>query len=292
MRALAASRSGKNGHVPRFYKPSLRFELIVCGLEGHALVGTDSANVTETDQGFVRALDGARWHRCLRCDDWVHQPIPEHPGREHVESRDEIELPARGPILRDRFVLRIIAIDRAIHVVAFGLLAIALFSFASNSTALHRDYVNIMNDLSGGDQGASQARGILGYFSRAFSYSPSHLIRLGLILAAYAALEAVEMVGLWRNRRWAEYLTSVAVAAFIPLEIFELSKGVSAFKIVAFVINVLVLAYLLYAKRLFGLRGGYRAEQARREALSGWVAFDRAEPLPASSSAATSQLTQ
>ena len=82
------------------------------------------------------------------------------------------------------------------------------------------------------------------------------------------------MVGLWRNRRWAEYLTSVAVAAFIPIEIYELSKGVSAFKAIAFVINLLVLAYLLYAKRLFGLRGGYAAERARRDALSGWAAFD------------------
>jgi uncharacterized membrane protein len=157
------------------------------------------------------------------------------------------------------------------------LLALALFTFAANSSVLHRDYVNIMNDLSGGDPGSTQARGILGYFSRVFTYSSSHLVRLGLIVTAYAVLEAVEMVGLWRNRRWAEYLTSIAVAAFIPLEIIELSKGVSAFKVVAFVINLLVLAYLLYAKRLFGLRGGYAAERARREALSGWAAFDDAE---------------
>ncbi len=262
--------------VPRVRRRSLRYELLVCGVEGHALVGTDAAEVTIADQPLVREIDGARWHRCLRCDDWVVRVIPENPQRTHVETRDEIELPARGPILRDRVVLRLIALDRGVHVVAFGLLAVALFTFASHSSALHRDYVNIMNDLSGGDQGASQARGILGYFSRVFSYTPAHLIRLGLIVAAYAALEAVEMVGLWRNRRWAEYLTSVAIAAFIPLEVYELSRGVSAFKIAAFVINVLVLAYLLYAKRLFGLRGGHQAEAQRRQELSGWAAFDRA----------------
>ena len=203
--------------------------------------------------------------------------LPAHPSRELVETREEIELPARGAILRDQFVLRLIAIDRAIHVIAFSLLAVALFTFAANSSVLHRDYVNIMNDLSGGDPGSTQARGILGYFRRVFTYSSSHLVRLGLIVTAYAVLEAVEMVGLWRNRRWAEYLTSIAVAAFIPLEIFELSNGVSAFKVVAFVINVLVLVYLLFAKRLFGLRGGYAAERARREALSGWAAFDAVE---------------
>ena len=260
--------------MPKHFKPSFRYELVVCAVEGHELVGTDAALVTAGDKTFVREVDGKRWHRCLRCDDWVTRAIPERPRRDLVEARGEIELPARGEILRDRIVLRLIAIDRAIHVIGFGLLAVALFTFAANSGVLHRDYVNIMNDLSGGDPGSTQARGILGYFSRVFSYSPAHLIRLGLIVTAYAVLEAVEMVGLWRYRRWAEYLTSVAVAVFIPIEIWELSKGVSAFKVVAFVINVLVLVYLVYAKRLFGLRGGYAAERARREALSGWEAFD------------------
>lgn len=264
--------------MPRFVKRSLRYELLVCGLNGHAIVGTDAAHVTSADSNFVREIDGARWHRCLRCDAWVVLPIPAQPGRDRIESRDEIELPARGPILRDRIVLRLIALDRAIHVTVFGLLAVALLTFASHSAALHRDYINVMNDLSDGGPGASQARGILGYFSRAFRYTPADLFRLGLIVAAYAALAAVEMVGLWRNRRWAEYLTSVAIAAFVPLEIYELTMGVSALKMLAFVINILVLAYLLYAKRLFGLRGGYAATRARREELSGWSAFDRAGP--------------
>jgi hypothetical protein len=263
--------------VPKHIKPLLRYELVVCAVDGHALVGTVAALVTDGDKSFVRVIDNRRWHRCLRCDDWVARSVPEHATRDRVESRDEIELPARGVVLRDRLVLRLIAVDRAIHVILFTLLAVALFTFAANSTWLHRDYVNIMNDLSGGDAGSTQARGILGYFSRVFTYSPAHLIRLGLYVTAYAILEAVEMVGLWRNRRWAEYLTSVAVAAFIPLEVFELSKGVSAFKIVAFAINIVVLAYLLYAKRLFGLRGGFVAERARREASSGWAAFDAAD---------------
>lgn len=263
--------------MPKHVKPSFRYELVVCAVEGHKLVGTDAGLVSGGDKSFVREVDGRRWHRCLRCDDWVARPVPAHPSRELVETREEIALPARGAILRDQFVLRLIAIDRAIHVIAFSLLAVALFTFAANSTALHRDYVNIMNDLSGGDPGSTQARGILGYFRRVFTYSSTHLVRLGLIVTAYAVLEAVEMVGLWRNRRWAEYLTSIAVATFIPFEVIELSNGVSAFKVVAFVINLLVLGYLLYAKRLFGLRGGYAAERARREALSGWAAFDAAE---------------
>ena len=55
----------------------------------------------------------------------------------------------------------------------------------------------------------------------------------------------------------------------------------SVFKVVAFVLNVLVAAYLLYAKRLFGLRGGHAAEEARKRELGGWAALEAtAPPIP------------
>ena len=58
-------------------------------------------------------MDGVRWHRCLRCDSWLPFPPPEDPVRRHPPDRDEIELPLRGKPLRDKIVLRVIAVDRA-----------------------------------------------------------------------------------------------------------------------------------------------------------------------------------
>jgi uncharacterized membrane protein (DUF2068 family) len=244
------------------------------------LVGLDAAEVGPDDALVVRQLDGLRWHRCLRCDDWLMRPVPTQPGRPRPESRDEIELPARGPVLRDRYVLRLIALDRAIHVLVLGTLAVVLFTFARHNHALHRDYVDIMNDLSGGDPGASNARGILGSLGRVFKYSPTDLIRLGAVLTAYAALEATEMVGLWLNKRWAEYLTFIATTALVPFEIYELTHGVSTFKLITLILNVAVVAYLLLAKRLFGLRGGHAAEVARRRNLGGWAAIEAVTVAP------------
>ena len=43
-----------------------------------------------------------------------------------------------------------------------------------------------------------------------------------LVVTAYAVLEAVEMVGLWLTKRWAEYLTFIATVALIPLEVYEI----------------------------------------------------------------------
>jgi uncharacterized membrane protein (DUF2068 family) len=84
------------------------------------------------------------------------------------------------------------------------------------------------------------------------------------------------MVGLWLNKRWAEYLTFIATTALVPFEVYELTNSISAFKIIALVINLAVVIYLLLAKRLFGLRGGHAAEHARREDSSGWGAIARA----------------
>ncbi len=263
---------------PRKGRPHNRYELLTCGWKGHALVGTDAGTVTEEDFPVVREHDGVRWHRCLRCDAWLPRDRPVRPERDRVPSLAEIEVPARGPVLRDRYVLRLIALDRAVHVVVLSVLAVVLFTFAHHDASLHRDYVNIMNDLSGTSPGESQLRGVLGYLGKAFDYSPHRLIQLGLLVVAYAALEASEMVGLWFSKRWAEYLTFVATTALVPLEVYELTLSVSVFKVVALVINLAIVVYLLFAKRLFGVRGGHRVVIERRAELSGRDAIERTSP--------------
>jgi hypothetical protein len=50
------------------------------------------------------------------------------------------------------------------------------------------------------------------------------------------------------------------------------------FKIIALIINLLVIIYLLFAKRLFGLRGGGDAEEAEIQRDSGWQALESVLP--------------
>jgi uncharacterized membrane protein (DUF2068 family) len=258
------------------------WELLDCALHGHVHVGVDAAEVTDEDSEFVRGIGGIRLHRCLRCDGWHHQPEPAVPGRQSVPTRDEIELPDRGRALRDRFVLRLIAFDRAVHVVILVAIALALFIFASHRTSLERSYDSIMNSLLGSSGGPHALRGWLGHLRGVFVFSPKHLYELAIAASLYAALEAAEAVGLWYSKRWAEYLTFIATCALLPLEIYELTNKLSVLKIVVLVLNLAVAIYLLLAKRLFGLRGGSAAIDARRSDASGWAAFDRATPpLPA-----------
>lgn len=195
-----------------------------------------------------------------------------------MPARDEIELPQRGPLLRDKYVLRLIALDRAVHVTVLLFVAVVLLLFVRHNDTITRYYETLMNDLNGGGQGSAQIRGVLGYLGRALHYPKARLVVIAIVALAYAALEATEMVGLWFARRWAEYLTFVATIALIPYEVYELTIKISVFKIAALVLNVAIAAYLLWAKRLFGVRGGHASEEARRQEEAGWSALERTTP--------------
>ncbi|MES1248177.1 MAG: DUF2127 domain-containing protein [Actinomycetota bacterium] len=262
---------------PRRFRPRLHWELIACGVSGHELVGTDAAHVS--DPVYVRELGGVRWYRCLRCDSWLPLPPPASPTREEPPSRDEIELPLRGKALRDKIVLRVIAIDRAIHVLILGAVAVALFLVAANQLALRQFVFRVVNAVEGttGDP-TQRSHGIVHTVLHALELRSTTLYAVAAAAAAYAVLEGAEAVGLWLQKRWAEYLTFVATVIFLPYEIWELTKSVSPLKVVALVVNVAIAVYLLLAKRLFGLRGGAAADEARRAVDQGWSALEQSAP--------------
>ena len=267
---------------PRRYLPKLRYELIGCGLHGHELLGTDAAGLRPEDQLFARDAGGLRWYRCLRCDSWVVLTPPGQPGRRYPPSREEITLPLRGKPLRDRWILRLIAVDRTLHFLVLSALAVAVFLFAGHKAALNADFTRILRDMQGGLGGpvTNSRHGIVHDLQRLFAISIENLYLVGTAIAAYAALEGAEAIGLWLGRRWAEYLTFVATVVFVPFEVYELTKSVTALKVLTLVINLAIVAYLLISKRLFGLRGGGRAERAEYDEDVGWPAIERATPQP------------
>jgi uncharacterized membrane protein (DUF2068 family) len=265
---------------PRRYRPKLRYELIGCGLHGHELLGTDAARLRDEDGLFAREADGLRWYRCLRCDSWVALRPPGQPSVPYPPRREEVVLPLRGRPLRDRYVLRLIALDRALHFLVLTVLAVVLFLFARNRAVLNADFTRIVKDLQGGLGGPvnNSEHGIVHDLRRLFAVSMRNLYLVAVAAAAYAVLEGTEAVGLWLGRRWAEYLTFIATAVFVPYELYELTKSISWLKLLALVVNLLIVIYLLTAKRLFGLRGGGKAERADREQDNGWAALERATP--------------
>jgi len=78
-----------------------------------------------------------------------------------------------------------------------------------------------------------------------------HQTTLGLAVMAYALLEGTEGVGLWLRRRWAEYLTVLATGFLIPYEVLEVIRRTTLLRVGALLVNVAVVGYLAYRKRLF-----------------------------------------
>ena len=201
----------------------------------------------------------------------------------HPPAREEISLPLRGRPLRDRYVLRLIAIDRVLHFLVLSALAAAIFLFASNKAALNADFTRDPERPARrpGRPGQQHQPRHRSRPARSVRDQHRQLVRgREPPIAAYALLEGIEAVGLWLGRRWAEYLTFIATVIFVPYEIYELTKSVSALKVLALVINLAIVAYLLIAKRLFGLRGGGKAERAEHEDDTGWAPIERATPVP------------
>jgi uncharacterized membrane protein (DUF2068 family) len=75
--------------------------------------------------------------------------------------------------------------------------------------------------------------------------SPRGLEAVGVGAFLYAALFGVEGMGLWRGKRWAEYLTVIATLSLVPLEVFELTRAVTPPRLAALVVNLAVVAYLV-----------------------------------------------
>jgi uncharacterized membrane protein (DUF2068 family) len=266
---------------PERFRPRLHWELIVCGARGHELVGTDAAELREEDRLVAFVDEGVRWHRCLRCDSWLPHEHPLTPARRHLPERDEIELPLRGKPLRDKVVLRAIAVNRAFHFLVLGLLGVAILLFASHEDELKDTFYRVVTDLQGGVGGGpvqTSRTGAVGELDKLFSLKSSTIELVGIAVLVYAAVEGVEAVGLWLQRRWAEYLTLIVTASFLPLEVYELIHKFTPFKVLALVVNTAIVVYLLYAKRLFGIRGGAAADEAEREHDVGWQALERASP--------------
>jgi uncharacterized membrane protein (DUF2068 family) len=264
---------------------AIRYELIGCGLHGHYVVGDRAGRIAPEDRVVVREdPEGFRWCRCLRCDAWIPvDPSADGPEDEPLD-RSQIEVPLRGRPLRDRYVLRLIALDRCVHVLALTAIAVAIFAFAAHRTLLKHDYTRILADLQGGLGGPvnDTHSGIVSELNKLFALTTTRLYETGAAVSVYTALLAVEAVGLWRAKRWAEYLTFIETAVLVPFEIYELTKTISYLKILTLVINLAVVVYLLVRHRLFGVRGGGSAERAEHERDSGWAAIERTNfPIPA-----------
>lgn len=66
------------------------------------------------------------------------------------------------------------------------------------------------------------------------------------LAALYSLIRFAEAYGLWHQRRWAEWLAALSGAVYIPVEIYEIAHRVSLLKVGALIVNVAIVAYMVW----------------------------------------------
>jgi uncharacterized membrane protein (DUF2068 family) len=238
---------------------SSRVELIVCAVRGHYRPGATIDPLEHHHYVVVRpTVDGRRLAQCLRCGTWALVDVPGPGVGAPLASVDQLERPRRGKALRQAVVLRLISIDRVFHTLAFAATAVAALAIRGNVDAIHGWASSLLGALSSArsGRGGVNAHGLVaGLLTHLAQVDPHSLAVLAAIAAAYAVVSGFEAVGLWRERRWAEYLTALSTAGFLPIELHELIKRVTVVRVGTMTVNVAILVYLVVAKHLFGIRG-------------------------------------
>jgi uncharacterized membrane protein (DUF2068 family) len=74
---------------------------------------------------------------------------------------------------------------------------------------------------------------------------PRRLGRIGEAMVFYSTLVLTEGVGLLFRQRWAAYLTVVATASFVPLELYEIARRLAVGRVALLVVNLAIVWYLI-----------------------------------------------
>lgn len=233
-----------------------------CGLHGHVTYRPDDPALAERLRAETAV--GEAW-RCLRCDAFVCGP-PHGSG-----PAEDAPLVLRGRELRDAFVLRLLAVERFVRGLLLVALSYGIYRFNGARDSLQRvfdSYLPTLRPLADKLGVDLQSTGPVRLIDKALHTQHATLELVALGVLAYGALELLEGIGLWLMRRWGEYVAVVGTSIFLPLEVYELLERVTWLRVVAFAVNVFAVVYLLWTKRLFGLRGGREAFEAERHGES------------------------
>jgi uncharacterized membrane protein (DUF2068 family) len=233
------------------------WSLFGCSRYGHVTFAPDEPELRA--QLHAPLADGEGW-RCLRCGTFV-------PGQPQLSgSAGQAPVIARGKEIRSKFILRLFAIERFLRGLVFLAVAYGLFRYRSSRISVEQAFdrdLPIIRDLFRQLGFNIQHSKLFGLLQHALALSTKALTVLAIGALLYAIIELVEATGLWLAKRWGEYFAMIATSLGLPLEIYDLTRKVTVTALLLFAINLALVLYLVITKRLFRIRGGKKAYDAR-----------------------------
>ncbi len=137
-------------------------------------------------------------------------------------------------------LLRLIALFKFVKAAILIALGIGAFKL------LHKDLADVLEhsiEAMKLDPGGHFLDAALG---KAANVGPDQMKKISVASFVYAGLFLAEGTGLWLRKRWGEWLTVIITSSLVPIEVYEMYQHFSVVKVIVLVLNLAVVAYLVY----------------------------------------------
>jgi uncharacterized membrane protein (DUF2068 family) len=148
--------------------------------------------------------------------------------------------------------------DRGLLLIGIFKLAKAIFFFCLGAGAvhlLHKDVGDEVTRLALRLRFDPESRLVALLLHKADLIDAHRLRQISVGTFGYSALALTEGIGLLLEKVWAEYLTLILTVSFLPWELYELVRKPDWFRLSLLIINLAVLAFLVWLLRRKNLLG-------------------------------------
>lgn len=252
----------------------------MCGMRGHVAPAATVRDIGRQDAALAIPLGShapsgtdARLCRCLRCDAWIDYAGP--PANVEAQTtmppEERLPQPLRGRALDERITIRGIAVLAWLNAVLFAVVSILLLVLLLGLPTIQDFASTQLQHLQALITQYRPTSSLVPLWEQRIDELQRWQFAILLALAVgYTILQVVEALFLWRGRRWAEYLTAIESMLFLPYLGYNVIHQPTAFHLGGLALQLAIIAYLVLAKRLFGVRGGYKRLQEIYGAEVNW----------------------
>jgi uncharacterized membrane protein (DUF2068 family) len=143
----------------------------------------------------------------------------------------------------DRWIIAI-GVFKLVQAALFILLGIGAIRL------LHKDLMRVAEHFILAMRFNPEGRFVNLILERVAMINPRELRQISAAIFAIAGLDIIEGTGLVLEQAWAEFVTLILTASFLPLEAFEILRHDTWIRVALAVINLAVVIYLLYYVKL------------------------------------------
>jgi uncharacterized membrane protein (DUF2068 family) len=151
--------------------------------------------------------------------------------------------PARPTRPRGAALLRLIGAFKVLKAAILVAAAISVFNL------IHKDLADVILEWSRRLHIAPGNRLVEHLLERVLTVSQRQLFLVGIVLLVYAAMFAIEGIGLLLLKHWAEWMAVITTSGLIPIEVYEMIERPSWLKVLAMVVNIAIVVYLYFHVR-------------------------------------------